>query len=123
MRAESRGLDRCRSKPATYETFEFSESAMFHVNEGQSRLLPGFEPCHFFSLFGTPGVISTVANSVGKPFHVKQFGLEIWSCRASKTPCGTSAPKFSHRFPLIIHYLRAKSPSSNEPVREGVMVI
>ena len=45
MCAESRGLDRCRSKPATYETFEFSESAMFQVNEGQSRLLPGFEPC------------------------------------------------------------------------------
>ena len=60
---------------------------------------------HFFSLFGPPGVIPTCRDSIGKPFHPKQIGHDSWLSRASKTPCGTWDPKFSYRFPLIVHYL------------------
>ena len=62
---------------------------------------------HFFSLFGPPGVIPTCRDSISKSFHAKQIGPDTWSSRASKTPCGTSNPKVSYRFPLIVHYLRA----------------
>ena len=37
MRVRSRGVNRCPSSRTAYEFFEFSESAMFHVNEGQSK--------------------------------------------------------------------------------------
>ena len=64
------------------------------------------ENSHFFSLLGPPGVIPTCRDSIGKSFHAKQIGADTWPSRASKTPCGTSDPKFSYRFPLIVHYLK-----------------
>ena len=39
-------------------------------------------------------------------FMPSRSDLTTWSSRASKTPCGTWDPKFSYRFPLIVHYLR-----------------
>ena len=61
---------------------------------------------HFFSLFGPPGVIPTCRDSIRKSFHAKQIRSDMWPSRASKTPCGTWDPKFSYRFPLIVHYLK-----------------
>jgi hypothetical protein len=66
---------------------------------------------HFFSLFGPAGVTSGTQSAISKSFHAKQIRADSWSCRASKTPCGTPNPKFSYRFPLIVHYVRPKSPS------------
>jgi hypothetical protein len=40
-----------------------------------------------------------------------------------ETPCGTSNPKVSYRSPLIVHYLKAKSPSQILLPRQGMAVI
>src|SRR4051812_35749846 len=71
------------------------------------RTLPPDEPqnSHFFSLFGVPGVISRLRSSISKLFLANQIGLDMRSSLASKTPCGTSNPKFSFRFLLIVHHL------------------
>src|SRR3954453_11225050 len=63
---------------------------------------------HCFSLFGPPGVIPTCRDSICKSFYAKQIDPDTWTSRASRTPCGTSNPKFSYRIPLIVHYLRLK---------------
>jgi hypothetical protein len=41
----------------------------------------------------------------------------------TETPCGTSNPKVSYRSPLIVHYLKAKSPSQIPLPRQGMAVI
>ena len=70
---------------------------------------------HFFSLFGSPGGIPGGQASIRKSFHTKQIGADTWASRASKTPCGTWNPKFSYRFPLIVHYIMASLPWADAP--------
>ena len=85
---------------------------------------------HFFSLFGPPGVLFREQSAILKSFHDRQIELETWPSRGSKKPRGTWTPKFSYRFPLIVHYHVLltmapdrhgcyASPGVDDPVRGG----
>ena len=62
---------------------------------------------HIVSLFGPPSVIPTCRDSIRKPLHHRQIGLETWPSRASKSAPGTWNTKVLNRFLLIVHYLES----------------